>query len=60
MALSWWDIPFLLAAIIVGIGPLVWALVLDGRPQRLEREVLADIERLPVAEESPAVRIEHA
>ncbi|MDQ1493885.1 MAG: hypothetical protein QOG69_368 [Actinomycetota bacterium] len=39
----------MVAAVVVGIGPPVWAIVLDGRPRRLEREVLSDLDQLPVA-----------
>lgn len=49
MAWLWWNVPFMLVAIVIAIGPLVWAIVLDDRPRRFEEEVLTDIEQLPIA-----------
>ena len=40
----------MLMAMVIAIGPLVWAIVLDNRPRRLEQqEVLTGVE-LPIAE----------
>ncbi|MDA8282225.1 MAG: hypothetical protein M0Z42_02745 [Actinomycetota bacterium] len=38
----------MVVAMVIAIGPLVWAIGLDARDQRFEREVLSDIEELPV------------
>lgn len=47
MAWLWWNVAFMVVAVVVGIGPLVWAMVLDDREVQFEREVLRDIDRLP-------------
>ncbi len=48
----WWNVPFMVAALLIAFAPLVWAMVIEDRPRRLERDVLVDLERLPVAEEA--------
>ena len=46
----WWTLLLMTVAMVLAVGPLLWALVLDHREARFGREVLRDIEGLPVVE----------